>query len=54
MDQGDKNTTDIPASILSEPQSDRAVMEVPVQEGHQYRFLQDKGGIPKGYQEFLR
>lgn len=32
MDQGDKNTTDIPASILSEPQSDRAVMEVPVQE----------------------
>lgn len=53
MAQEYKDTTDIPTSILPEPQSDRVVMEVPEQEGYQYCFLQDKGKIPKGYQEFL-
>lgn len=53
MAQEYKDTTDIPTSILPEPQSDRVVMEVPEQEGYQYCFLQGKGKIPKGYQEFL-
>ena len=33
MAQGHKDTTDIPTSILPEPQSDRAVMEIHAQEG---------------------
>lgn len=54
MGGGYKDKAGFPPAILPKPESDRATVEIPEEESHQYGILQDKGGIPTSYQTLLR
>ena len=41
------------ASILSEPQFNRALVEILTEKSNQYRFLSEQDRIPRCYKKFL-